>query len=477
MEKLEIESQKIYNVLYNYKTDSVEISGDDVAFIDLLQKTIKAEPALGLDFINLFNNELYLLEKNGGTLRFESEFFFNDSIKHLIVKGSFNKEKELFRGYLIDDTISNNLNQKAMQTNKLKSISTLAAGVAHDFNNHLMVITASCELLKRNIGDEKLISYIKNIEQSTRKSSELINKLLTYGQNNNIPKINFDLVSVVNQSMYFLKRNVRENISVIYDCIQKDLIVYGNSELVEGAILNVCQNAFESIAKNGVILVNLNQEYLHEIPNDVCYNHKFTSGNYACITISDNGCGIKSSDLDKVFDPFFTTKDFDKKAGLGLSTVVGTIESHNGMIGIESGVNRGTTIKLYFKINEGVSVRMKNKKKIMIIDDEYLVRMVLKDILTDFGYEVLSFESGVSAVEHYKLNKDDIDLVICDMVMPVMNGKEVLDELVKIDDKLKFIILSGYSNQEKDLGPYVIEYLTKPVMLNYLGDVIENALK
>lgn len=480
MNDLSIDTIRVVNFEFNFKTNVLNVSGLDDNLIEHLKLTINAEPCEKIDFISSLNDELYHLEKELGKIRIEQEVSIKDiGLRYFIIKGIYDGSDNLFKGMIVDDTSNYILNQKAIQAEKLRSIGALTGGIAHDFNNQLMVISGSCELLKRYITDAKLCAYLKNIEDSARNSSELINKLLTFSHVDKIPKKQFDLIKCMDDTISILEHTSNKKITIMYDCFIKSMKIHGNFGLIQNALLNICKNAIESILGDGLIMIRTTSVHLDELPNDIINNEIFSDGKYACIEIKDNGCGMDELTINKIFDPFFTTKGFDKGTGLGLSTVIGTIESHNGLIGVTSELGRGTTFSIYFKLIKGVEVEMvDNKKNIMVIDDEYLVRMVLQDILIDLGYNVICFESGIKAVEYYEVNIEKVDLVLCDMMMPEMTGREVLENLSKINSDLKLIILSGYSNDNiSDLGPNVIQYLTKPIMLNSLGEVIENALK
>ncbi len=478
MINLNIEATTIYDFIFDYKNKSLEIKGIDEELLKIFNNSVKCEESLLPDFFSAFNNELYNIRINGGSIRFERELKLMCCTRFFIIKGTYFENEDKFIGVIIDDTSSYILNQKAIHAEKLRSIGALAGGIAHDFNNQLMVISGSCELLKRKIKDVQLHSYLKNIEDSTKNSSELIKKLLTFGNITKVDKEEFNLIKCIEDTITILEHTSNKKTTIMYESYLDEILIYGNFGLIQNSLLNICKNAIESIKKEGLLLIKAKTIYLNKLPDEIANHQLFSNGLYAAIEITDNGCGMSEETLNNIFDPFFTTKGFDKGIGLGLSTVIGTIEGHNGLIGVKSSVGKGTTFTIYLKVTKGEVVQMENtQKQIMIIDDENLVRMVLQDILIDLGYKVKSFESGAKAIEYYKVNKKDIDLVICDMMMPKLTGSDVFKALKKINKDVKFIILSGYSNEDIDELHGVCDYLTKPIMLNSLGNVIENALK
>ncbi|MFI3329622.1 MAG: ATP-binding protein [bacterium] len=479
---LYINKQMDFDFCYDFNTNKLKLCGID-EYIDLyLQENISATKNPNNDFISLFNNELSSI-KETKKMHIESEIEIPSvGSRYLIVKGIYDEINNQVRGKIYDDTSNKIFKQKTLQTEKLKSLGALAGGIAHDFNNQLMVILGSCELLSKHITNPDAKHHLSNIEESARSSAELINKLLTFSHPDRIPKLAFNLLNAVDDTITIINRTSTNKVSVLYDCFLDEVMIYGNYGLIQNAILNICTNSIESFNKEGIIRIKPFISKIKNVPNDIFNKSDFKEGVYAQIEISDNGCGIKEDIKDKIFDPFFTTKCFDKGTGLGLSTVLGTVESHNGLIGVKSTEGKGTTITLYFKLTKGAEVMFlqekKKKKQVLVIDDENLVRMILNDMLTDLGYDVISFGNGFSALEYYKLNKDNISLIICDMMMPQMTGKDVFYKVKEINEEQKFVILSGYSKEEDiNLIGKLDAYLTKPISSISLGKIIEKVLK
>ncbi len=474
-------NKKQCEFIYNLNNNKLKLVGLEEEVVLYLKDKIKADESIKKDFISYFNNELNMIKTNK-IISFEKDVVIpNVGTRFFVVRGKLIERKNIVKGIIVDETSNRLLQQKKVHAEKLRSLGALAGGIAHDFNNQLMVILGSCQLLNKHIKDEKLIPYLQNIETSAKNSSELITKLLTFGHVDRVPKTEFNLLKAINDTISILEHTSTKKVNILFDCFIDEIMINGNFGLIQNALLNVCKNSIESFDKDGMLVIKASTVHLKQIPEDIANNTEFKAGVYGQIKIADNGCGIDKDTINKIFDPFFTTKGFEKGTGLGLSTVLGTVESHEGLIGVKSVVGKGTTFTLYFRLTkeaETMCLSDKELKQIMIIDDEYLVRMVLKDILLDLGYAVTSFENGVTAVEYYKVNKDNIDLVICDMVMPEMTGKEVFNNLKEINPNVKFIVLSGYNNEDEDnFFSSITSYLTKPIMLNTLGEVVEKALK
>lgn len=474
----DFDEKTIHKFTYNFNKRKLYIEDFDKDILLYLKENIKPEVSLEEDFISFLNNELYNVHEKE-VISFQREVLIPYAgLRHYCFKAKYLKKRNVVEGVIIDDTNDKITRKKIIQTDKLKSLGALAGGVAHEFNNQLMVILGSCELLKKYLNDEKTTYYLENIEYGAKKSSDLINKLLTFGQCDKIPRCDFDLVNCLNNTVDKIKKT--DKTSIFYDCVIDELIVNGNYSLIQDAIINICNNSVESFDVDGILTIKASITYLRKLPYDIYNIGEFEEGSYAHIQISDNGSGIKKEHLNKIFDPFYTTKGFEK--GLGLSTVLGTIELHKGFIGIKSRVGKGTIFSIYIKLTKGgfemSEKNVINKNHIMVIDDENLVRIVLKELLNELGYDVECFDSGDKAIEYYKKNQENISLVICDMMMPKLTGKEVFYKLKEVNDKIKFVILSGYSLEDDDnLANEIDAYLRKPITLSSLGEVVEKVLK
>ena len=223
--------------------------------------------------------------------------------------------------------------------------------------------------------------------------------------------------------------------------------------------------------------------YLNTCPKDAINYQNHISGKFLQIDFIDNGCGIPYELYNRIFDPFFTTKDKFSRSGLGLTQALGTIIKHSGILTLKSAINNGTTISVYLPCKEE-KMQMSfdlfvNKTKILVIDDDEIVRQVLEMLLKDLGYEVISSSDPYEAISIFDLNKDSIDLVISDMIMPKLNGKELFYRIKEIKKNLRFILLSGYTKNnvdEKFLNDIDL-FLEKPIRKDVLEKEIKKCLK
>ncbi len=474
---------KEYEITYDYSLDVCEVSGASSKVKTFLELSIKSQKNIKKGFINQLNNKIYLAKKNGKSLKYENQVTLpSGQNKYYFIRGKYIEELDLLIGIIIDETGTNELTNKTLYNEKLKSIGSLAGGIAHDFNNQLMVILGSCELISKMHKDDKTLYYINNIQSSVKHSNDLINKLLVFGQSDQIPKGEFNLVNCITDSVSILKNTISIDKKIIYDVFIPEIYISGNYGLIQNAFLSVCKNSIEAIDVSGVLMIRTTIVDLKKLPHKAVNSVNFKQGKYALLQVTDNACGIDSEFIEKIFDPFFTTKGFSNSCGLGLSTVLGSIDLHGGILAIDSVLNKGSVVSLYFRITREVEYNMisnNEKKEIIVVDDEYLVRMVLRDVLLDLDCEVKCFESGKEALQYYKLNKEKISLVISDMMMPNMSGKDLYYELLKINNDVKFMVISGFSNEidEKRFNDGILGYLRKPIMLNEVKEVVEKALK
>ena len=429
------------------------------------------------DFKSRLENEIYRLSNSIGESRFEASLYSkNRGLRYysINIKNSEN-EPNIIEGIIYDVTNEKNLLSKMAHAEKLRSIGELASGIAHDFNNHLMVITGSCELLQMQDLTEKQKNYINNIYQSAKKSSELIKKLLQFGRSDDYCTQRFDLISVVNDVKDIMSHTTKNKAKINFTTNLKDAFIIGNINSIENSIINLIKNGIDAMNESGAIYIDLTAEYLESIPENSVITTT-PNGYFYKLEIKDEGTGISDEIKDKIFNPFFTTKDKQKGTGLGLATVLSTVLEHEGIITVSSKKGIGSKFTLYFKTLDE-PVLKKERYRVMLVDDEEIVRNVISEVLTDLSYHVVSFSSASEALNHYKKNVSEIDVVISDMRMPNMNGFQLYKKLISINPNLMFIMLSGFVDEvslEEDEKTLV---LAKPISVKSLDEVIKKLLK
>ncbi|HOO56760.1 MAG TPA: response regulator [bacterium] len=377
------------------------------------------------------------------------------------------------------------LQNQFLQSQKMEAIGQLAGGIAHDFNNMLTVIMGNANLAMMQLEENApFCTEFKEIIKASERAKDLTMQLLTFARKE---KINVRLVSVsgiIEEVTAMLKRSVIKKIN-IRTVIEEDITISADANQLEQALMNVCMNACDAMPGGGDLLVEICGI---ELEDEYCRSHlDVKPGRYCFIQISDTGIGMPEGIIDKVFDPFFTTKGTGKGTGLGLSTTLGIIKSHNGDISIYSNPGEGTTVKIYLpiaqeNISENIVISPKiatGTETILVVDDEKNVLNIAKKTLESAGYKVVVVESGKKAISLFRKRHMDFSLVLLDMIMPEMDGRDVFPVLKKIDPGIKIVLSSGYSINGKAsdlIKEGVNGFVQKPFSISELCNTVRRVL-
>jgi two-component system cell cycle sensor histidine kinase/response regulator CckA len=376
---------------------------------------------------------------------------------------------------LTDLTEKKRFESRLLQAQKLESIGTMAGGIAHDFNNILTGILGYINLLKLKIGlDSDIGRYADIIEQSSLRAADLVTKLLAFSRDSQPGRSRASAVNeIVQETLELMKSSLSENIETRFS-LQEDLpLIKCDPTQVQQAILNICLNALDAMPDGGSLSVATSEVEYKEVCSR-CPDFIARLGRYVCISISDTGIGIKPEARDRIFDPFFTTKEVGKGSGLGLAMAYGIVKSSEGCIHVESGNGQGTTFELFFPVSESVTELAKESSRsqalsgsetILVVDDEEIVRDLTLEVLSAHGYNVLLAQDGLEAIHIYKAFGHNIDLVLLDMIMPRMGGKEAYEKLKEINPDIKVLFCSGHGSDHKvceELKKSGLPYSRKP---------------
>ncbi|MFC1595914.1 response regulator [Candidatus Margulisiibacteriota bacterium] len=345
------------------------------------------------------------------------------------------------------------LEQQLFQMQKMEAIGTMAGGIAHDFNNLLWTVLGYASFIRTiRADDRELNEHLKVIEHSAKQASGLTQQLLTLSRKDTHAFKPVNLGEVVETAASLLEKSIKPNLEFICHIAKGLKTVEADPSQIEQAIINLGINANHAMEGDGQLIIRANnislEKNITEIP----------PGEYVRISIADTGQGIPEEIRLKIFEPFFTTKPEGKGTGMGLAMVYRMVKNHNGFIHFDSALNQGTTFNLYFPASAKKAISLKSKKEtktisrgketILIVDNENTLRQMLGKILKSLGYHILQAEGGEQAIKLYTKQPQDIDLVILDMHMPGLNGKETYYELKKINSKVKVLISSGYIEAE-----------------------------
>jgi PAS domain S-box-containing protein len=363
----------------------------------------------------------------------------------------------LVRGSLIDISERRRLEEQLRQAQRMESIGRLAGGIAHDFNNILTVIQCNTSLLLSDSEFPKgFREAIEQIEQSSTFAAGLTRQLLVFSRKQVIQRTSVDVKAVIQQTSRLLGRVIGENIALSVE-VPGDLPpAFADTGMIEQVLLNLAINARDAMPSGGRVtiaagMVDRDAAYIRRVPQAL-------PGRHICIAVSDTGTGMAPEILSRIFDPFFTTKELGKGTGLGLSTVYGIVQQHKGWIEVDSTVGVGSEFRIHFPcVAEAAQVSRPpgsesrhpwaNTGTILVVEDEALVRLTACSILQNSGYRVLDASSPQTALALWKTEKDAIDLVFTDVVMPGgMSGRDMAERLRRDRPDLKVVYTSGYSS-------------------------------
>lgn len=367
-----------------------------------------------------------------------------------------------FRGIMRDVTLriqtekeKKRLESQVQHAQKMEAIGTLAGGIAHDFNNLLMGFQGNISLMKMDMAeDHPHHEFMNNMESYVKRGSELTRQILGFARGGKYQVKTTNLNALINKNADMFSR-ARKEIK-IHKKFQEDLYtVEVDRGQIEQVLLNLFVNAWQAMPGGGNLYVETENINLQSHDYDKPY--AIESGRYVRITISDTGIGMDKDTQERIFEPFFTTKAFGRGTGLGLASAYGIIKNHNGIINVYSEKGHGTTFKIYLPASDKLVIAEKLKPEaaqggsetILLVDDEEMVADIGKDLLEKLGYTVLVAAGGTEAIKLFRRHRDQVDLVILDMIMPDMSGGETFSRLRAIKPNAKILLSSGYSLDDR----------------------------
>lgn len=341
------------------------------------------------------------------------------------------------------------------QALKMEAVGKLAGGVAHDFNNLLTAICGHSEMcLRRLTPEDPLHRHIEGIKRTGERAAALTRQLLAFSRKQILQPQVMDLNHVVVELSKMLQRLIGEDIDLLMG-LEADLgKVKADPNQLEQVLMNLCVNARDAMPKGGKLTVETSNVTLGE---EFAGQHlSVPPGNYVMLAVSDTGCGMDAVTQARIFEPFFTTKEVGKGTGLGLATVYGIVKQSGGSIWVYSELNQGTTFKIYLPSVEGAAEKLKaptgvqelvsGVETVLLVEDEEVVREMAMEILQECGYKVLQAEDGVEALRLARQYTGEIHLMLTDVVMPKMSGRELADQITHLRPHLKVLYMSGYTD-------------------------------
>jgi two-component system, cell cycle sensor histidine kinase and response regulator CckA len=381
------------------------------------------------------------------------------------------------------------LERELYQAQKMESVGRLAGGVAHDFNNMLGVILGHAELALREVDSAQTAhNNLQEILKAAHRSANLIRQLLAFARKQTIsPKV-LDINETVGSMLKMVRRLIGEDVELLWKPGVNVWPVKVDPTQIDQILANLCVNARDAIAGVGKVIIATGNMALDEA---YCREHPGAfSGEYVLLAVSDNGCGMEKGVLDKLFEPFFTTKEVGKGTGLGLATVYGIVKQNNGFIDVQSAPGRGTTFHIYLPrtdvpISEEQGFQEQNQsprgtETVLLVEDEESLLELGKTILEHHGYLVLAARNPAEALNLAKSYPGRIDLLVTDVIMPGMNGKELTEKLSAFKAGFRSIFMSGYTGDvlaQHGVLDEGIDFLQKPFSVKSLAEKVREVLE
>jgi signal transduction histidine kinase/CheY-like chemotaxis protein len=369
-----------------------------------------------------------------------------------------------------------NLEEQLLQAQKMESIGTLAGGIAHDFNNILNIIQAyACTLRGNGTQSQSIDEGLSVIDETVQRGSNLVQQLLTLARRDAIDLKLIDANLVIQEIFALIAKTFPKTIE-LRTVLEVDLpSIRADENQIEQALLNICVNARDAMPNGGRLTCES-----HSIDRIALQGiDEAAAERYVCIEVSDTGIGMKDSVRERIFEPFFTTKDTGHGTGLGLSAVYGIVKNHNGFIRVESQPNAGTSFRLYFPVaaNETTATgavlalattpeqELNGRGTVFLVEDEQNMLFLLEKILSRHGYKVLKASDGETALAIYQNQKETIDVVLLDIGLPKIGGRDVLSQMKESNPNIKIVVTSGYLDPELEAKSYeagIKHFLRKP---------------
>ena len=420
----------------------------------------------------------------------------DDEIIDIHAMAEYDAEKKVIFGVIQDVTEriraekdKDALQAQLLEAQKMESVGRLAGGVAHDFNNMLSAILGYAELaMMQSTPSDRIRDYLKTIERSALRSAELVRQLLAFARRQTVaPKV-LDLNDRVTGMLNMLQRLIGEDIDLVWTPGAGLWSVKIDPSQIDQLLANLCVNSRDAIPGVGKVAIKTENITFDEA---YCAVHTgFICGEYVMLTVSDDGNGMSQEVLDHLFEPFFTTKEVGKGTGLGLATVYGIVKQNDGFINVYSEPGNGSTFKIYLPRFEtealnpdaaqAVETPIGHGETVLLVEDETAILNVVGAMLQELGYTVLTASTPVEALRQAKAHGAEIELLITDVVMPEMNGRDLAKLIDEINPGLHYFFTSGYTADviaHRGVLDEGVHFLQKPFSLQELALKVHEVLK
>ncbi len=379
------------------------------------------------------------------------------------------------------------LEEQIRQAQKMESLGLLVGGIAHDFNNMLGGISGYAQLgLSQMNRDDPLYDHLTHIREIAKRATRMTRQLLAFSRQQTLEPSDVNLNTVIAHLLDFLSKILPEHINFEFAPDPALKTVSADASQIEQVVMNLCINARDAMPNGGKLLLKTQNVLLDE--RDAGAYGGVGPGSYVLLTVTDTGLGMDEQVRERMFEPFFTTKEPGKGTGLGLSVVHGIIAQHNGFIVVDSEIGKGTTFNIYFPVVDRVAVHTEAEEvqaiqggteTILVVEDDLDMQVLIEHNLREYGYTVIMANDGEEGLMMFEQHATSIALVIADLMMPKMKGRELYERIRSLNPTTKFLFVSGYrANQLGEdfvLGKGV-EFLEKPFDLDSLAAKIRKIL-
>lgn len=447
---------------YDSKAEMLDISIEKDLFVNFQERQFCMRALEDQGFIKDY--EVVMKKKNGAHVTV---------LMTAIIDRDETGKLTTYRGIMKDVTEWKRLEQQLFQAQKMEAVGQLAGGIAHDFNNILTAIIGYGNLLKAQMPDGPLMTYLDHILDSADRAAKLIQDLLAFSRRQMISPRLINLNEIVKGIENILSRLIGDDIELSVQFTDSKLAVIADGTQIEQVLMNLATNARDAMPDGGSLYISTELAYIDDrFIKTYGYGR---AGEYALITFSDTGSGMDEKTKEKIFEPFFTTKEVGKGTGLGLAMVYGIVKQHNGYVNVYSEAGNGTTFRIYLPLMRKETGKKKKaelltltggKDTILLAEDDFSVRKFIRVLLEGVGYTVIEAGDGEEALKAFVEHKDVIKMLILDIMMPKKNGKEVFENIRKLKPQIKALFISGYTSDivhQKKIVEDGFDVISKPV--------------
>ena len=391
-----------------------------------------------------------------------------------------NREKELKDAY-------GGLERQLRQAQKMEAVGTLAGGIAHDFNNILTIISGFAELAYQSQAEgSQAQSDIQQVLRASERAAELVKQILTFSRQGEHEKISVSITPIVKETIKFLRSSLPSTIDINHKIDPALGKVLADPTQVQQVLMNLCTNAGHAMREKGGQL-SIRLDTIQLVEADLLLDPEMSPGQHLRLTVSDTGHGISAEILDRIFDPYFTTKKIGEGTGLGLAVVHGIVKRHGGTIRVQSHVGQGSSFEVFFPFAEGVDMPEEPKhsglptglERVLFVDDEEAVAQLGERILVSLGYRVTTRTDSLEALELFRSDPDQFDLVMTDMTMPKATGRDLAMQILRMRPNIPVVLCTGYSdqiNEDQARALGIREVMKKPFSRTRMAHIVRDVL-